>query len=377
MNCSACLRSLLWLAGAWCLIFAQGLARPSLSFFCEVSGEKLLSYSRDSTLLRDLRRMDASLRIGVLDFSNDRAEALRRFHAAGIPLVAWLLLPEEKGYWFHATNGEAALDRYEAFRRWTEEQELVWEGIGLDLEPALADVRGWHDEPIRTTWRCYQRLLRPKPLSDALAPYQRLLVRIQDDGYLVESYLFPPLLDERAISTESFQRLLGLVDLPVAHEIPMCYTSAPFIEPAMILSYGEEVSAIALGSTGGGPALMGGKPLPTLSWEELSRDLLLAQQICQQVHLYSLEGCLERGFIPRLRDFDWRQPVALYSSELHEVPRTRQRLRWVLQVLDYPILTSVGLLLLLIGVVWGLVWVISWPLRGPRRRRQKASTPSA
>lgn len=363
------------MAGAWYLICVQGLARPSLSFFCEVSGENLLSYSQDSTLLRDLRRMDASLRVGVLDFSNDRAEALRRFHAAGIPLVAWLLLPEEKGYWFHAENGQAALDRYQAFRRWTEEQELVWEGIGLDLEPALADIRGWHDEPIKTGWRGYRRLLRPKPLSEALEPYQRLLIRIQDDGYPIESYLFPPLLDERAVQTESFQRLLGVLDLPVEREIPMCYTSAPFIEPSMILSYGENLPAIAIGSTGGGPALMGGKPLPTLTWEALSRDLLLAQQVCTEIHLYSLEGCVERGFIPRLRDFDWRQPVAVYSGELHEVPRTRRRLRWAMQVLDYPILTTVVVVLLLIGAIWLLVWVISWPIRGAGRRKRKKSTP--
>lgn len=377
MNCSVSLRLLIWLVGAWYLLLSPSLARPSLSFFSEVSGPELLRFSQNATLLRDLRRMDAALRVGILDFSNDRAEALRRFHAAGIPLVAWLLLPEEKGYWFHVANGAAALDRYEAFRRWTEEQELTWEGIGLDLEPALADVRGWHDEPVKTGWRAYRRLLRPKPLSEALEPYQRLLIRIQDDGYPVESYLFPPLLDERAVATQSFQRLLGLLDLPVEHEIPMCYTSAPSITPPMILSYGEEVPAIALGSTGGGPALMGGKPLPTLSWEDLSRDLLLAQQVCQEIHLYSLEGCIERGFMPRLRDFDWRQPVAVYSGELHAVPRIRQRLGWAMQVLDYPILASAVLLLLLIGVAWLLLRVISWPFHVPPRRKKTPPPPSA
>jgi len=40
---------------------------------------------------------------------------VRRLNAAGVPVVAWLLLPKEQGYWFNAENSGYALDRYEHF----------------------------------------------------------------------------------------------------------------------------------------------------------------------------------------------------------------------------------------------------------------------
>jgi hypothetical protein len=45
--------------------------------------------------------------------------------------------------------------------------------------------------------------------------------------------------------------------------------------------------------------------MPSLSWEELARDLRLAHRWCDQILIHSLEGCVWQGFLPRLRSFDW------------------------------------------------------------------------
>jgi hypothetical protein len=356
-----------WLGWVAWLLLLSAQARPSLSFFCELPGEAFLSYCQDEALRETLQDMDASLRVGLVDLSQARAEGIRRLNAAGIPVVAWLLLPEADGYWLNATNGAAALDRYQAFRRWTEEHELIWEGVGINFAPALQDLRSSYDAPITSAWQGYLRLFDDQPLPQAEGQYALLRTRIQDDGYPLESYLLPPILDARQANSHSFQRLGGLPDVPLPLEVPLCYTSLGMLSPAMILSYGDERPAIALGSTGGGPDLGHGQAIPALSWEALSRDLLLAQQVCAQIHLHSLEGCIAQGFLPKLRRFDWQQPVSLYSAELDDVQQVRRELSWGFQALDYPVAFSVVFLIVLGGLIWGIAMLLTWPFRSPRR----------
>ena len=42
-------------------------------------------------------------------------------------------------------------------------------------------------------------------------------------------------------------------------------------------TYGPEAPAIGAGTTGGGPDILGSPQMPSLSWEELARDLRLAR----------------------------------------------------------------------------------------------------
>jgi hypothetical protein len=50
--------------------------------------------------------------------------------------------------------------------------------------------------------------------------------------------------------------------------------------------------------------------MPSLSWEELARDLQLARRWCDQILIHSLEGCVWQGFLGRLRSFDWADTAA-------------------------------------------------------------------
>ena len=57
----------------------------------------------------------------LVDLSPERAEVVRRLNAAGVPVIAWQLLPEEQGYWYNMSNAPSAAARYSAFRAWTAE----------------------------------------------------------------------------------------------------------------------------------------------------------------------------------------------------------------------------------------------------------------
>ena len=355
-----------------CLGLAGLHAKPRLSFFCEVEGEQFQQLSLDSMLVRDLQAMGAELRVGLLDLSEARADAIMRFNRAGIPVVAWLLLPEAEGYWFHADNGDQAAARYAEFQAWTERYGLRWQGVGIDIEFPIDDARDLWRAPLRTLLAQWPRLYDDEGIPAGRARYAALVEQMRQDGYRVETYVIPLILDERAAGTESLQRYLRLLDIPADREIPMCYTSAGLAGGASILSYGPEGTAVAIGSTGGGVTLGEGQVLPSLTWEDLSRDLLLAQQVnAAEIHIFSLEGCLQKDWLPRLRDFDFNQPVFLYSGEIEAMARQRRVTQVVLKLLSWPTLTVLGLGLTLLLALW-LVWrLLSWPFR--RRRKQRAA----
>ena len=74
--------------------------------------------------------------------------------------------------------------------------------------------------------------------------------------------------------------------LPVLTSSPIWMLYSSFLRtvgPGMIWSYGPQAGAIAVGSTGGGPDIPGQPQVPSLGWDELERDLLLAARFCNDL----------------------------------------------------------------------------------------------
>ncbi|MFL5348628.1 MAG: hypothetical protein ACJ8AT_27850 [Hyalangium sp.] len=283
---------------------------PRLTFFCELGAGPLQALFADPALLEHLAALRASVSLGLLDLSEQRAAVVRRLHEAGIPVIAWQLLPAEQGYWFNLDNAPQAAARYTAFRQWTAAHQLRWGGVGLDIEPELHELRrllarGWRELPA-----LLRRLRGSERLRQARDAYGALVARIREDGYRVDTYQLPLIVDERQARSTLLQRLLGVVDLPADREVLMLYSS--FVRPhgvSLLESYGAQAGSIGVGSTGGGVELPGAGAAPPLSWDELSRDLRRARLWCADLHVFSLEGCVRQGFLTRLRSFDWEQPA--------------------------------------------------------------------
>ena len=120
------------------------LGSPGISFFCELQDNEFNDFFADTSLIHELTDMNAALRIGLHDFSPERAMTIRKLNEAGIPVVAWLLLPEKDGYWFNMYNVEKASKRYDDFISWTQENNLKWDGIGIDIEPDFNEIKSRH-----------------------------------------------------------------------------------------------------------------------------------------------------------------------------------------------------------------------------------------
>lgn len=336
------------------------MGKPRLTFFCELPATDLKTLFAEPQLVEDLKTLDAGLSLGILDLSQERAEIVRYLNQVGIPVTAWLLLPQEQGYWFNVDNFRQARNCYLAFREWTTAQDLKWVAVGLDIEPDFGDMVQF----ARSKWRFLPGLLRRvfdrRRLRRAQSGYRALIDQIRLDGYLVESYQFPFIVDERKAGSELLQRLARLVDLRVDREVLMLYSS--FYEPngaGFLWSYGPDCRdrnaalrkpAIGLGSTGGGVST-GLEERRPLEWAQLARDLRMAWYWCDEIFIFSLEGCFRQGFITYLKTFQWDQIILPPLKSAERVDKWRKRFQLALWAGAHPsVLLGTGLL------VW---WFIS------------------
>jgi hypothetical protein len=327
-------------------------AKPHLSFFCELQSIEFNELFADSALINELVEMQVSLRIGLHDFSPGRTTTIQKLNQAGIPLVAWLLLPEEDGYWFNMHNGGKAEKRYADFKKWTEENHLKWAGIGIDIEPDMNDARLALSHPWKLVWKVYKRLYDNKSLKAGKELYQNLLTTMKADGYSVESYIIPFIYEERAKNTTSVQKLMGIVDLETDREIPMLYTSA-MGNPGIIPLYHMDKMPIALGSTGGGVKVEGIE-LASLTWDKLEKDLLIASALTNEILIFCLETSVQKGFLAKIKNLDFDQKAPDISAETKKQSKINSAIRFILVILDHPFWFTLAILAIISGTIFGI-----------------------
>jgi len=109
--------------------------QPKLTFACELDPDRLAALFAGQSVIQDLLALRARVALMLSDFTDKRAEVVRRLNSAGIPVVAIPLLPLAQGYYFTADNTDQAARRYEEWQTWTRTHDLAWDGVGLDIEP--------------------------------------------------------------------------------------------------------------------------------------------------------------------------------------------------------------------------------------------------
>jgi hypothetical protein len=309
--------------------------------------------------------MKVTLVVGLMDFSSERTRVIQMLNEAGIPLVAWLLLPQEEGYWFNMYNGDKALRRYSDFKEWTTGNGLKWKGIGIDLEPDINEATLALSHPLRMAWKAYLRLFDHESFEKGQKQYDELLSRMEADGFQVESYIIPIIFKEREKKTTSFQKLLGILDVSTKKEIPMLYTSV-INNPGVIPFYHRPDMPIGLGSTGGG-VIIEGFEAPAISWENLERDLLIASELSSEIFIFCLETTVKRGFLPRIKNFDFTRPAPDIHQEVQKQIRIDKWFGFILVILDHPVWLTICLAAIFAGIVYGLYRLISFFMAKLRR----------
>ena len=303
--------------------------RPRLMFACCDQGKEALSaLLADRTVFADLKELQAGLAVPIDDLSPDRAQLIHHLNEAGLPVVAWMVLPGGQGYYVNANNAPQTERWFVEFEKWTKENNLHWNAVGLDIEPDFREFQ-W------PKWRLARTLLRRAfDAGRVLGPrqaYAALIHEMQAHGYRVQTYQFIFLADERRAHSTLLERLFGLVDVRGDEEVLMTYSSFNHkAGAAVVWSYGQDTQALAVGSTlSSGNAALDAKYGP-LNWEEFSRDTIVASHFSRQVGVYSLEGCVRQGFLPRLKAMDWNQGVEIPVAALGRMHRFRAVVQGIL-----------------------------------------------
>lgn len=321
------------------------MAKPQLTFFCELEADRLQELFADEAIIDGLRAVQGEVSLGILDLSPERAAVVQLLNQNRISVTAWQLLPKDQGYWFNVDNAPQAAARYQTFKRWTAKHKLRWGGIGLDIEPDIREMRQLAVDRRRLLPVLLKRGLDMERLRRAQMQYQTLVAQIRADGYRVDSYQMPLIVDERQAGSTLLQRLAGLVDIAVDREVLMLYSS--LFRPygvGILWSYAPEAQSVGVGVTGGGVEIEGVTSSPPLSWDEFARDLLLARRWTDDIHIFSLEGCIQQGFLAKLADFDWEQPFVPPVDSAMQVQHVRQALRTALWASAHPWLVTIGIL---------------------------------
>ena len=110
--------------------------QPRLIFACDRQTGELESLFTPQ-LISDLKELNAAIALSLEDLSPERAKMVQKLNAAGVPMMAWIVLPKAQGYYVNASNAPQTSARFEEFDKWTHEYGLRWEEVGLDIEPTL------------------------------------------------------------------------------------------------------------------------------------------------------------------------------------------------------------------------------------------------
>ncbi len=274
-------------------------AQPSLTFFVELPSDELAQISSPETVTT-LARRQAAVSMALLDLDGRRAEVIRQFELAGIAVTAWMLLPLSDGYWLTADNAHLALAQWQRVAQWADREGLRLATVGLDIEPPHDDTVALVQRPVRTAARLLLRRRTQLHMHQAGRHFDALVAAIRHTGRRVEAYHLPFALDDRASGSTLLGQILGTPRFGTDRDVVMLYASAvpkPFGH-GLVAAYGPQAQAIAVGITGGGVrSLQPAFAARELAAPQLVTELRTAARHCNDLYVFSLEGCVAKNMV--------------------------------------------------------------------------------
>lgn len=316
------------------------MTTSSLTFFCELHIDELVKLFSSRELIDQLVRMNANLSMGIHDFSPERVKIVKKLTSAGVPVTAWLLLSPEEGYWTSLDTIHLTAKKYSEFLTWTRTNQLNWAAIGLDIEPRPDLMTRLYGDFTAQIPALIQRYFSIRKFRSLMSEAQNLIRHIQEDGFAVETYQFPTVVDERMADSTVLGRCFGIPPLDADREVLMLYTSMfNRAGEGILWSYASQATTVGVGSTGGGISIEGVPSLKKLRWMELKRDLLIAAHHARHLYIFSLEGCVEQNLMDRLESLDWQTTQEVPAKKAQEIRLFRRVLRSVLWMLSHPVIS--------------------------------------
>ena len=130
--------------------------RPNLGFACCDQGiAPMQALFADPDVIAAFRELHAQVEVAITDFSPERAHVVRFLNQQQIPVIAGVTLQTKDGPYFNADNVAEAPAQIAAFEKWTRDNGLHWDAVGLDIEPNFSEFAALRKHP----WRLLTTLL--------------------------------------------------------------------------------------------------------------------------------------------------------------------------------------------------------------------------
>ena len=277
--------------------------------------------------------------MGTLDLTPERAGIVKKLNDAGVPVVAWVVLSEEDGYFSNSINADLSKKRYQEIKDWADKNQLKLKAIDMN------DLKLAKSSPIKLVYKMFTRLYEDdNNLKSAKLKYDTLMAQVKADGYAVEGYYFPFITDEVANGTTSIQKMARFIPYKTGNDIPMLYSSLNGNGDGMLKLYGADIHlyATGLGSTGGGIDTSG-----LLTYDRLVHDMNVAFKTVKEVHIFSLEGAVKSGMLSQLLSYQYDSTVAYNQNEIEGSISVQKKVKLISTILSYPTLVLLTILLII------------------------------
>jgi len=231
--------------------------------------------------------------------------------ANGVGVRAWILLPQDKGYWPNEKNVEEFSKAVMNFVNWSDTESLGVSWIVVDLEPSFDYTQKFSDLLAHAQISEALALLKshtdPKTYSESKEKFRSLISELHGRGWKVLAVTYPMILDDLADGDEGLQDALDIpcsgLDWDNISFMAYLSTFQSFVpDPVgadLVYSYAKDArkyfgdrGGIALGVVG--PGGVAENQIPVYKEPGLLRRDFGATMLggIREIQVYSLEGIL-------------------------------------------------------------------------------------
>ncbi|MEU9019398.1 hypothetical protein [Actinomadura sp. NPDC048394] len=262
---------------------------------------------------------------------SDAASLVRKANGLGVPVIAWIVVPSDKGYWAYEGNAPTMTDAVKAWASWKNAERLRFASVALDQEFSSQNLRTYTTDLTGgklgelAVWM--NGNIDPAKQCKALRDYRDLISWAHDRGIAVTAAEAPMVVDDLHDGNLALQDALDIAGSSPGYDQTylMAYRSGVAesgVDPgsAYVSSYYTDMQKY-FGKGGQASLGVGGqKPYDTLT--PLVDDVrMLAGLGARQIPIYSLESTVGKFGAAGLQTIVEAASHPMKGSELTEATK--------------------------------------------------------
>lgn len=220
--------------------------------------------------------------------TDSMARAIEHLNSSGVPLIAWTVLSEGRGYWTNVGNVVPTVDAADEIQRWANGKGILLHRIGFDFEIPIQLMRAFFSKDTRSLVQEFLKYLKALREREWANAYFRNYL---ESGIKTEFYTFPKVLRPilggglRLLQEWRVVEMLYSSTLPQRLGRWLLQRRDPFTIPALGIVSGVEGETPGVNLSGGLPR--------HLTTDGLARDIsstLKRDPSLKEAYLFAFNG---------------------------------------------------------------------------------------